>query len=95
MLAMARARLLSGVASVGMPQPSVPYAYSSACSPLTHFTKTTGPILFLTGDLDNPDRDKAGIEKLQSLGVPTNIAVRKAIPTASFPRDDWPMPKKK
>ncbi len=46
-------------------------------SPLTHFTKTTGPILFLTGDLDNPDRDKAGIEKLQSLGVPTKQTILK------------------
>lgn len=40
-------------------------------SPLTHFTKTTGPILFLTGNLDNPARDEAAIEKLKSLGVPT------------------------
>jgi acetyl esterase/lipase len=40
-------------------------------SPITHFTKTTGPVLFITGSLDNPDRDTAGLEKLKSLGVPT------------------------
>lgn len=44
-------------------------------SPLTHFTKTTGPILFLTGDLDNPARDEAGIEKLKSLGVSTKQTI--------------------
>jgi gluconolactonase len=44
-------------------------------SPLTHFTKGTGPVLFLTGDLDNPDRDTAGLEKLKSLGVPTKQVV--------------------
>lgn len=44
-------------------------------SPLTHFTKTTGPILFLTGDLDNPARDEAAIEKLKSLGVPTKQTI--------------------
>lgn len=44
-------------------------------SPLTHFTKATGPVLFLTGDLDNPDRDAAGLEKLKSLGVATKQVV--------------------
>ena len=44
-------------------------------SPLTHFTKSTGPILFLTGDLDNPARDEAAIEKLKSLGVPTKQTI--------------------
>ncbi len=46
-------------------------------SPITHFTKTTGPVLFLTGDLDNPERDTAGLEKLKSLGVPTKQVVLK------------------
>lgn len=44
-------------------------------SPITHFTKEIGPVLFLTGDLDNPDRDSAGLEKLKSLGVPTKQVV--------------------
>jgi pectinesterase len=44
-------------------------------SPITHFTKDTGPILFLTGALDNPARDNAGMEKLKSLGVPTKQVV--------------------
>jgi pectinesterase len=44
-------------------------------SPLTHFTKDTGPVLFLTGDLDNPERDTAGLEKLKSLAVPTKQVV--------------------
>jgi acetyl esterase/lipase len=46
-------------------------------SPITHFTKTTGPVLFITGELDNPERDTAGIEKLKSLGVPTKQIVYK------------------
>lgn len=44
-------------------------------SPLTHFTKETGPVLFLTGDLDNPERDAAGLEKLKGLGVATKQVV--------------------
>lgn len=46
-------------------------------SPMTHFTRTTGPVLFLTGDLDNPERDNAGMEKLKSLSVPTKQVVLK------------------
>jgi acetyl esterase/lipase len=46
-------------------------------SPITHFTKETGPVLFLCGDLDNPDRDSAGMEKLKSLGVPTKQVILK------------------
>ncbi len=53
-----------------------PEIYKEA-SPITHFTKSTGPILFLTGDLDNPERDAAGIEKLKSLGVATKQVVLK------------------
>lgn len=34
-------------------------------------------ILFLTGDLDNPARDKVGLEKFQSLGVPTKQTLLK------------------
>ncbi len=58
-------------------------------SPLTHFTKTTGPILFLTGDLDNPDRDKAGIEKLQSLGVPTKQTLLKDAKHGCWMQKPW------
>jgi len=32
-------------------------------------------VLFLTGDLDNPDRDTAGMEKLKSLGVPAKQVI--------------------
>jgi acetyl esterase/lipase len=46
-------------------------------SPITYFSNTTGPVLFLTGDLDNPDRDTAGMEKLKTLGVPTKQVVLK------------------
>lgn len=53
-----------------------PELYREA-SPITHFTKETGPVLFLTGDLDNPDRDKAGMEKLNSLGVPVRQVIVK------------------
>ncbi len=58
-------------------------------SPLTHFTKTTGPILFLTGDLDNPDRDKASIEKLQSLGVSTKQTILKDAKHGCWMQKPW------
>ena len=38
-----------------------PDLYKEA-SPITHFTKSTGPVLFITGSLDSPERDSAGIE---------------------------------
>jgi acetyl esterase/lipase len=46
-------------------------------SPITHFSQSTGPVLFLTGDLDNPDRDAAGMERLKSLGIPTKQVILK------------------
>ncbi len=53
-----------------------PELYREA-SPITHFTKQTGPVLFLTGDLDNPERDEAGMEKLRTIGVKTKQAILK------------------
>ena len=53
-----------------------PELYREA-SPITHFTKDTGPVLFLTGDQDNPGRDAAALEKLKSLGVDTKQVVLK------------------
>lgn len=38
-------------------------------SPMTHFNEKTPPILFQTGELDNPGRDVPAIERLKSLGV--------------------------
>jgi sugar lactone lactonase YvrE/pimeloyl-ACP methyl ester carboxylesterase len=38
-------------------------------SPYTHFTKDTPPILFMTGELDNPARDTESVKKLKELGV--------------------------
>lgn len=58
-------------------------------SPITHFNKTTGPILFLTGDLDNPDRDKVGLEKLQSLGVPTKQTLLKDAKHGCWMQKPW------
>jgi acetyl esterase/lipase len=58
-------------------------------SPITHFTKTTGPVLFLTGDLDNPDRDAAGMEKLKSLGVPTRQVVLKDAKHGCWMQRPW------
>ncbi|MFO1439223.1 MAG: alpha/beta hydrolase [Verrucomicrobiaceae bacterium] len=67
---------------------AAPELYRDA-SPLTHFTKTTGPILFLTGDLDNPARDQAGIEKLQSLGVPTKQTLLKDAKHGCWMQKPW------
>ncbi|HEX3868365.1 MAG TPA: SMP-30/gluconolactonase/LRE family protein, partial [Gemmatimonadaceae bacterium] len=44
-------------------------------SPYDHFTKNTPPLLFQTGELDNPDRDAPSITKLKSLGVWTEQKV--------------------
>lgn len=58
-------------------------------SPLTHFTKETGPVLFLTGDLDNPARDTAGLEKLKSLGVATEQVVLKDAKHGCWMQRPW------
>lgn len=38
-------------------------------SPITHFSSQTCPILFQTGDLDNPARDSGAIKRLKQLGI--------------------------
>jgi len=58
-------------------------------SPITHFTKATGPVLFLTGDLDNPERDTAGLEKLKSLGVPAQQVVLKDAKHGCWMQRPW------
>ncbi len=65
-----------------------PELYKEA-SPITYFSKTTGPVLFLTGDLDNPDRDAAGIEKLKSLGVPTKQVILKDAKHGCWMQRPW------
>ncbi|MCB1092142.1 MAG: alpha/beta hydrolase [Verrucomicrobiae bacterium] len=65
-----------------------PELYRDA-SPITHFTKATGPVLFLTGDLDNPGRDTAGMEKLKSLGVATRQVVLKDAKHGCWMRRPW------
>jgi acetyl esterase/lipase len=65
-----------------------PALYREA-SPITHFTKQTGPILFLCGDLDNPPRDAAALEKLKSLGVPTKQAVLKGAKHGCWLQRPW------
>lgn len=58
-------------------------------SPLAHFTKETGPVLFLTGDLDNPARDTSGLEKLKSLGVATEQVVLKDAKHGCWMQRPW------
>jgi dipeptidyl aminopeptidase/acylaminoacyl peptidase len=59
---------------IGKLYDDAPDLYREA-SPITYLSKDTGPILFLTGSLDNPGRDTAAMEKLKSLGVPTQQVV--------------------
>ncbi|EDY18609.1 Alpha/beta hydrolase fold-3 domain protein [Chthoniobacter flavus Ellin428] len=59
---------------IGKLYDDAPELYKEA-SPITYFSKDTGPILFLTGSLDNPARDTAPMDKLKSLGVPTQQVV--------------------
>jgi acetyl esterase/lipase len=65
-----------------------PELYREA-SPITHFTKATGPILFLTGDLDNPDRDAAGMAKLKELGVATKQVTLKDAKHGCWMQHPW------
>lgn len=58
-------------------------------SPITHFSKATGPVLFLTGDLDNPDRDSAGMEKLKTLGVATKQVILKDARHGCWMQPPW------
>ncbi|MEP6669148.1 MAG: alpha/beta hydrolase [Chthoniobacter sp.] len=55
---------------IGKLYDDAPDLYREA-SPITYLSKDTTPILFLTGSLDNPSRDTAAMDKLKSLGVPT------------------------
>lgn len=58
-------------------------------SSVNHFTKDTRPILFLTGDLDHPERDAAAMEKLKSLGVPTKQVVLKDAKHGCWMHKPW------
>lgn len=58
-------------------------------SPTTHFSKSTGSILFLTGALDNPERDAAGMEKLKSLGVPSPQVILEGAKHGCWMRRPW------
>ncbi|QIF02247.1 alpha/beta hydrolase [Roseimicrobium sp. ORNL1] len=58
-------------------------------SPITHFSKSTGPVLFLTGDLDNPERDAPGMAKLKELGVPTNQVIVKDAKHGCWMQKPW------
>jgi acetyl esterase/lipase len=59
---------------IGKLYDDAPELYREA-SPITYLSKDTGPILFLTGALDNPSRDTPPMDKLKSLGVPTQQIV--------------------
>lgn len=73
---------------IGKLYDDAPDLYREA-SPITHFTKTTGPVLFLTGDLDNPNRDDAGMEKLNALGVPTQQIILKDAKHGCWMQRPW------
>lgn len=45
--------------------------------------------MFLTGDLDNPERDAAGMAKLKSLGVPTEQIVLKDAKHGCWMQRPW------
>ena len=59
---------------VGKLYDEAPELYREA-SPSTYLSKDTGPVLFLTGSLDNPDRDAPPMKQLQALGVPTQQVI--------------------
>ena len=55
----------------------------------THFTKATGPVLFLTGEVDKPDRDTAGMEKLKDLVVPNKQVILKEAKHGCLMQRPW------
>jgi acetyl esterase/lipase len=59
---------------IGKLYDDAPELYKEA-SPITYLSKDTGPILFLTGSLDNPPRDTPAMDKLKALGVPTQQVI--------------------
>ncbi len=59
---------------IGKLYDDAPELYKEA-SPITYLSKDTGPILFLTGSLDNPSRDTPPMDKLKALGVPTQQVI--------------------
>jgi acetyl esterase/lipase len=46
-------------------------------SPFTHISKTSPPMLFMTGEFDHPERNRATRDKLRGFGIPTDILVYK------------------
>ncbi len=61
---------------IGKLYADAPDLYREA-SPMTYLSKDTGPILFLTGSLDNPARDTPPMEALKALGVQTQQVILK------------------
>lgn len=46
-----------------------------AASPITYFSSSTCPVLFLTGDLDAPERDVPALDRLRQLKVPAEQVI--------------------
>ncbi len=65
-----------------------PELYKKA-SPITHVTQKTPPILFMAGEFDKPERNKATRDKLKALGVETGIIVVKDGKHGCWNREPW------
>ncbi len=73
-----RSRLQPGKSSVnkwlGKTIDEAPELYALADAHL-HVSEATPPMLFLCGELDNPERNAATRERLKELGIPTGLVV--------------------
>ncbi|HEY5313993.1 MAG TPA: SMP-30/gluconolactonase/LRE family protein [Pirellulales bacterium] len=58
-------------------------------SPITHFSKSTPPVLFMTGELDKPERDTQAIKRLKELGVWSEQKVYKDGKHGCWMRNPW------
>lgn len=58
-------------------------------SPLTHLSKDTPPVLFLTGELDFPERNRAARARLAEFGIETGIVVYKDGKHGCWNRGPW------
>lgn len=73
---------------IGKTVDEAPELYKLA-SATTHITKDAPPILFMTGEFDNPQRNVATRRKLKSLGIPTEIKVYKNGKHGCWNREPW------
>jgi acetyl esterase/lipase len=68
-----------------------PELYRQA-SPFTHISRTSPPMLFMTGEFDRPERNRATRDKLRGFGITTDILVYKQGKHGCWNQHPWFQP---